>query len=55
MQSRSYQRTKEMVKRFIKKEKTSDNSRILNELDIDYDTLMLVLADLRNEGRLRNV
>jgi predicted transcriptional regulator len=41
---------KEVVRRFIKKHKTSDTSRILNEVNIDYDTLMLVLADLRKEG-----
>jgi hypothetical protein len=46
---------KALVKRFIRKKKTTDTSRILNEVDIDYDTLMLVLADLRNEGALRNV
>jgi hypothetical protein len=27
----------------------------LNEVNIDYDTLMLVLADLQNEGDLRNI
>jgi predicted transcriptional regulator len=43
-----------MVRRFIKKHKTSDTSRILNEVNIDYDTLMLVLADLRREGHLSN-
>jgi predicted transcriptional regulator len=43
-----------MVKRFINKQKTSDTSRILNEVNIDYDTLMLVFADLRREGYLTN-
>ncbi|MGH9923900.1 MAG: hypothetical protein ACRD5J_17675 [Nitrososphaeraceae archaeon] len=54
MQSRSYQQKKAVVKRFIRKEKTTDTSRILNEVNIDYDTLMLVLTDLQNEGDLRN-
>jgi hypothetical protein len=54
LQSRAYQRKKEIVKRFIKKQKTSDTSHILNEVDIDYDTLMLVLADLHREGYLNN-
>ncbi|MGI0044550.1 MAG: hypothetical protein ACRD47_12655 [Nitrososphaeraceae archaeon] len=54
MQNRAYQKKKEIVKRFIKKQKTSDTSRILNEVNIDYDTLMLVLADLRKEGHLKN-
>jgi hypothetical protein len=52
MQTRSYHQKKAMVKRFIRKKKTTDTSRILNEVNIDYDTLMLVLADLRNEGDL---
>jgi hypothetical protein len=54
LHNRSYQKKKAMVKGFIKKQKTFDTSRILNEVDIDYDTLMLVLADLRKEGHLRN-
>ena len=54
MQTRSYHQKKAMVKRFIRKKKTTDTSRILNEVNIDYDTLMLVLADLRNEGDLGN-
>lgn len=32
------------------KHKTSNTSRILNEVKIENDTLMLVLADLRREG-----
>jgi hypothetical protein len=55
MQDRSYQQKKALIKRFIRKKRTTDTSRILNELDIDYDTLMLVLADLRNEGDLRSI
>ena len=55
LQSRAYQQKKAVVKRFIRKKKTTDTSRILNEVNIDYDTLMLVLADLQNEGDLRNI
>jgi hypothetical protein len=55
LQSRSYQQKKALVKRFTRKKKTTDTSRILNEVNIDYDTLMLVLADLQNEGDLRNI
>ena len=55
MQDRLYQQKKALVKRFIRKRKTTDTSRILNEVDIDYDTLMLVLADLQNEGGFRNI
>ena len=55
MRDRPYQKKKTLVKRFIRKKKTTDPSLILNEVNIDYDTLMLVLADLRNEGYLRNI
>jgi hypothetical protein len=55
LQSRSYHQKKALVTRFIRKKKTTDTSRILNEVNIDYDTLMLVLADLQNEGDLRNI
>lgn len=54
MQDRTYQQKKALVKRFIRKKKTTDTSRILNEIKIDYDTLKLVLADLRKEGDLRS-
>jgi predicted transcriptional regulator len=54
MKDRSYQQKKRMVSRFIRKKRTTDTSHILNEVNIDYDTLMVVLADLRNEGDLRN-
>jgi hypothetical protein len=43
-----------MVRKFIRKRKTTDTSLILGEVDIDYDTLMLVLRDLQKEGDLRN-
>jgi hypothetical protein len=55
LQSRSYPQKKALLKRFIRTKKTTDTSRILNEVNIDYDTLMLVLADLQNEGDLRNI
>ena len=45
MRDRPYQQKKTLVKRFIRKKKTTDPSLILNEVNIDYDTLMLVLAD----------
>jgi hypothetical protein len=28
-------------------------SVILNNVDVDYDTLMKILSELRNEGRLK--
>ena len=54
MQDRIYQRKKQLVEKFIKKQgKRVDHSFILNEVDVDYDTLMKILSELRNEGRLR--
>jgi predicted transcriptional regulator len=53
MNDRSYHRKKELVRKYVRKNKTFDTSRILNEVNIDYDTLSLVLADLRKEGFLR--
>jgi UDP-N-acetylmuramate-alanine ligase len=53
MQDRRYQRKKHIVEKFIKKFGKVDHSVILNNVDIDYDTLMKVLSDLRNEGRIK--
>ncbi len=54
MQDRIYQRKKQLVEKFIKKHgKRVDHSFILNEVDVDYDTLMKILSELRNEGHLR--
>jgi UDP-N-acetylmuramate-alanine ligase len=53
MQDRRYQRKKHTVEKFIRKFGKVDHSVILNNIDIDYDTLMKVLSDLRNEGRIK--
>ncbi|HJU33589.1 MAG TPA: hypothetical protein VJ695_00560 [Nitrososphaera sp.] len=53
MQDRRYQRKKRTVEKFIKKFGKVDHSIILNNVDIDYDTLMRVLSDLRNEGSIK--
>lgn len=52
MQDRKYQRKKAVVEKFIKKTGKIDHSVILNSVDIDYDTLMRVLDELRKEGRI---
>lgn len=52
MKDRNYQKKKNIVEKFIKKNKTIDHSKILNEIDVDYDTLMRILSDLRREGRI---
>jgi predicted transcriptional regulator len=53
MQDRKYQRKKHLVEKFIKKSGKVDHSVILNNVDIDYDTLMKILSELRNEGRIK--
>lgn len=53
MLDRKYQRKKQTVEKFIKKSGKVDHSVILNNVDIDYDTLMRILSDLRNEGRIK--
>ena len=53
MLDRKYQRKKHTVEKFIKKHGKVDHSVILNNVDVDYDTLMRVLADLRKEGRIK--
>ena len=51
LQDRKYQKKKALVEKFIKKQGRIDNSVILNSVDVDYDTLMRILEELRNEGR----
>ncbi len=53
-QDRAYQRKRQMIEKYVKKHKVVDHSRILNEVDLDYDTLMKIISELRNEGRLKN-
>jgi predicted transcriptional regulator len=54
MQDRIYQRKRQLVEKFIKKHgKRVDHSFILNEVNVDYDTLMKILSDLRKEGHIR--
>ena len=53
MLDRKYQRKKHTVEKFIKKFGKVDHSVILNNVDIDYDTLMRILADLLKEGRIK--
>jgi predicted transcriptional regulator len=52
MQDRVYERKKQTILRFIKKHGKVDHTFILNEVDIDYDTLMKILSELRREGSL---
>jgi predicted transcriptional regulator len=52
MQDRVHEKKKLTVLRFVKKHKKADHSFILNEVNIDYDTLMSILSELRREGKL---
>lgn len=53
MQDRKYQKKKVAVEKFIKKFGRIEHSVILNNVDVDYDTLMRILSELRNEGRIK--
>lgn len=53
MQKRMYQKKKQRVEKFIKRFGKVEHFFILNEVDIDYDTLMKILEELRKEGRIK--
>jgi hypothetical protein len=53
MQTREYQKKKRTVEKFIRKTGKVEHSVILNEVDVDYDTLMKILKDLRSEGMIK--
>lgn len=52
MYDRVYERKKQTILRFIKKHNKVDHSFILNNVNIDYDTLMKIVSELRREGHL---
>ncbi len=52
VQGRVYEKKKQTVASFIRKYGKVDYSVILNEVNIDYDTLMKVIFELRREGLL---
>ena len=53
MKTRQYQKKKQIIEKFIKKFGKVEHSVILNEVDIDYDTLMSILTELRKEGVIK--
>ena len=53
MQDKKYEKKKVMAEKFIKKFGKIDHSIILNNVDVNYDTLMRILSELRNEGRIK--
>ncbi|MEM2759686.1 MAG: hypothetical protein QXU32_07445 [Nitrososphaerales archaeon] len=50
---RKYLKKKQEIEHFIKKHGSVDHARILNEVNIDYDTLIRILSELRHEGRIK--
>jgi predicted GTPase len=52
VQGRKYQKKKAAVEKFVRKQGRIDHSVILNSVDVDYDTLMRILSELRSEGRI---
>jgi predicted transcriptional regulator len=52
LQDRIYEKKKQTILRFVKKHGKVDHSFILNEVNIDYDTLKKILSELRREGHL---
>jgi hypothetical protein len=53
LHDRRYEKKKQTVEKFIRKLGRIDHSIILNEINIDYDTLMKIISELRREGRLK--
>jgi predicted transcriptional regulator len=53
VQKRIYQKKKQTVEKFIKRFGKVEHSFILNEVNVDYDTLMEILEELRKEGRIK--
>ena len=53
MYDRKYEKALQTVEKFIRKHKTTDHVTILNQIDIDYNTLMKILSELSNKGRLK--
>ena len=52
MIDRVYEKKKQTILRFIKKHRKVNHSFILNNVNIDYETLMKILSELRMEGRM---
>ncbi len=52
MIDRLYEKKKQAILRFIKKHRRVSHSFILNNVNIDYETLMKILSELRMEGSL---
>ena len=53
MHDRRYEKKMQRIEKFIRKHGTTDHVTILSEIDVDYDTLMKILCELANKGRLK--
>ena len=53
MHDRRYEKKMQIVEKFIRKHRTTDHAAILNEVDVDYDTLMKIISDLKEKGHLK--
>jgi biopolymer transport protein ExbD len=53
MHDRTYQKKKQKVEKFIRKYGKLDHAIILNETNVDYDTLMKIISELRKQGHLK--
>jgi predicted transcriptional regulator len=53
VQGRLYEKKKQIVAKFISEHAKVDHSVILNEVNIDYDILMKIISELRQEGLLK--
>jgi predicted transcriptional regulator len=53
VQGRIYEKKKQMVAKFIREHAKVDHLVILNEVNIDYDTLMKIISELHQEGLLK--
>jgi predicted transcriptional regulator len=52
MNDRVYEKKKQTILRIIKKHRKVNHSFILNNVNIDYETLMKILSELRMQGCL---
>jgi predicted transcriptional regulator len=52
VKDRVYEKKKQTILKFIKKHRKIDHSFILNEVNVDYDTLIKILSELRRERHL---
>lgn len=50
--SRKYEKKKQLVLKYIKRKGRIDSYEILNEVDIDYDTLKRIIEEIKNKRQV---